>query len=79
MMNNTPMNPMQVIQMLQKGVNPNAIANRLIQSFPIFRQAAQFMNGKTPQQIQNEANQMAQRRGVDLNQIAQSMGFRLPK
>ena len=30
MMNNTPMNPMQVIQMLQKGVNPNAIANQLI-------------------------------------------------
>ena len=37
------------------------------------------MNGKTPQQIQNEARQMAQNRGVDLNQIAQSMGFRLPK
>ena len=79
MMNNAPMNPMQVIQMLQRGANPNAIANQLIQRFPVFRQAAQFMNGKTPQQIQNEAHQMAQSRGVDLNQIAQSMGIRLPK
>lgn len=79
MMNNTPMNPTHVIQMLQRGVNPNVIANQLIQQFPVFRQAAQFMNGKTPQQIQNEAHQMAQRRGVDLNQIARNLGVQLPK
>lgn len=79
MMNNAPMNPMQMIQMLQNGVNPNVIANQLIQRFPAFRQAAQFMNGKTPQQIQSDAQQMAQQRGVDLNQLAQQLGIRLPK
>lgn len=78
-MNNTPMNPMQVIQMLQKGGSPQQIMNSLIQQHPAVRQAAQFMNGKTPQQIQQEVQQLAKQRGVDLNQLAQRLGIQLPK
>ena len=79
MMNNAPMNPMQLIQMLQNGVNPNQLINQLIQCNPAFRQAAQFMNGKTPQRIQQEVQQMAQQRGIDLNQLSKQLGIRLPK
>jgi len=79
MMNNAPMNPTQLIQMLQSGVNPNVIANQLIQRFPAFQKAAQFMNGKTPQQIQNGAQQMAQQRGINLNQLSNQLGIKLPK
>lgn len=79
MMNNVPMNPMQLIQMLQKGANPNRLMGQLIQRNPAFRQAAQFMNGKTPQQIQQEVQQLAAQRGVDLNQLAQQLGITLPK
>lgn len=78
MMNNAPINPMQLMQMLQNGVNPNQLVNQLIQCNPAFRQAAQFMNGKTPQQIQNGAQQMAQQRGVDLNQLSKQLGIKLP-
>lgn len=79
MMNNAPMNPMQLMQMIQNGVNPNQLVNQLIQRNPAFRQAAQFMNGKTPQQIQKEVHQMAQQRGVDLNQLSKQLGIKLPK
>ena len=79
MMNNAPMNPMQLIQMLQNGVNPNQLVNQLIRHNPAFRQAAQFMNGKTPQQIQQEVQQMAQQRGVDLNQLSKQLGIKIPK
>lgn len=79
MMNNAPMNPMQVIQMLQRGANPNQLMGQLIEQNPVFRQAAQFMNGKTPQQIQQEVQRMAAQRGVDLNLLARNMGIRLPK
>ena len=79
MMNNTPMNPMQLIQMLQNGVNPTQLINQLIQRNPAFRQAAQFMNGKTPQQIQQEVHQITQQRGVDLNQLSKQLGIKLPK
>lgn len=79
MMNNTPMNPMQLLQMLQRGGNPNQIIAQMIQQHPALRQAAQFMNGKTPQQIQQEVQQMAAQRGVDLNQLARQLGIQLPK
>jgi hypothetical protein len=78
-MNNIPMNPMQLIQMIQRGGNPNQIIGQLIQQHPAVRQAAQFMNGKTPQQIQSEVQKMAAQRGVDLNQLARQLGIQLPK
>lgn len=79
MMNNVPMNPAQLIQMIQRGANPNQIVGQLIQQHPVVRQAAQFMNGKTPQQIQRQVQQMAAQRGVDLNQLARNLGIQLPK
>ena len=78
-MNNIPMNPMQLMQMIQRGGNPNQIIGQLIQQHPAVRQAAQFMNGKTPQQIQSEVQKMAAQRGVDLNQLARQLGIHLPK
>lgn len=77
MMNNAPMNPMQLIQMLQRGGNPQQIMSQMIQQHPAFRQAAQFMNGKTPQQIQSEVQKMAAQRGIDLNQLTKQLGIKL--
>ena len=74
-----PMNPMQIIQAVQNGANPNQLINQLAQTNPAIRQAMQLMNGKTPQQIRNMAMQAAQQRGVDLNRIAQQWGIRLPE
>jgi uncharacterized protein YidB (DUF937 family) len=74
-----PMNPMQVIQMLQRGANPNQLMMQLAQSNPAVRQAMQMVNGKTPDQIRDMAQQMAKQRGVDLNQLTQQLGIRLPK
>lgn len=73
-------NPMaQIMSAIQRGINPNQIAMQLIQSDPAVRQAAQFMNGKTPQQIRDGFFREAQARGVDPNQIARQLGVQLPK
>ena len=77
MMNNAPMNPMQLIQMLQRGANPQQLMNQMIQQHPAFRQAAQFMNGKTPQQIQFEVQKLAAQRGIDLDQFTKQLGIKL--
>ena len=69
----------QIQDAVRRGMNPNQIAMRLAQSNPAVQQAMRFMNGKSPQQIQREAQQMAAQRGVDLNQLAQKMGMQLPK
>jgi hypothetical protein len=76
-MNNTPINPMQLIQMLQRGANPQQLMAQLIQQHPAFRRAAQFMNGKTPQQIQGEVQKMAAQRGIDINQLTKQLGIKL--
>lgn len=77
MMNNAPMNPMQLIQLLRRGANPQQLMNQMIQQHPAFRQAAQFMNGKTPQQIQSEVQKMAAQRGIDLDQLTKQLGIKL--
>lgn len=69
----------QIQGAVRRGMNPNQIAMRLAQRNPAVQQAMRFMNGKSPQQIQREAQQMAAQRGVDLNQLAQKMGMQLPK
>lgn len=74
-----PMNPMQIIQAVQRGANPNQIMNQLVQSNPAMRQAAQLMSGKTPDQIRDMVQQRAQQMGVDLNQIEKQWGIKLPK
>lgn len=73
-------NPMaQIMAAIQRGITPNQIAMRLAQQNPAVRQAMQFMNGKLPQQIQREVQQMAAQNGVNLNQLAQQLGIQLPK
>lgn len=74
-----PMNPMQIIQAVQRGANPNQLMMQLAQSNPAIRQAMQLVNGKTPDQIRDMVQQRAQQMGVDLNQIEKQWGVRLPK
>lgn len=74
-----PMNPIQVIQMLQRGANPNQLMMQLAQNNPAVRQAMQMVNGKTPDQIRDMAQQIAKQRGIDLDQLTQQLGIRLSK
>ena len=74
-----PMNPMQVIQMLQRGANLNQLMMQLAQNNPAIRQAMQLVNGKTPDQIRDMAQQIAKQRGIDLDQLTQQLGIRLSK
>lgn len=73
-------NPVQQITaMLNQGINPNQIAMQLVQSNPAYGRAMQMINGKTPDQIYEMAQQMAQNQGVNLQQFAQQLGVKLPK
>lgn len=72
-------NPLQLIQMIQRGGNPQQLIAQAAQNNPALRQAMQAVNGRTPEQVRDMAYQMAQQRGVDLNQLARQLGIRLPK
>lgn len=72
------MNPMQLISMMQQSGNPMGMLMQMSQQNPLMGQAMRALNGKTPGQMEQYVRQMAQQRGVDLHQLAQQMGIRMP-
>ena len=72
-----PINPLQAIQALQQGANPNQLMMQLAQHNPAVRQAMQMVNGKTPDQIRDMAQQIARQRGINLTQLTRQLGIKL--
>lgn len=75
-----PMAPMNnpvlvLVQAMQRGGNPMALMQTMAQQNPQVAQALQMMQGKSPQQLQQMAQNMARERGVDLNQMLRQMGI----
>lgn len=72
-----PMNNpvMALVQAMQQGRNPMALMQAMAQQNPKVAQALQMMHGKSPQQLQSMAQNMARERGVDLNQMLRQMGI----
>jgi hypothetical protein len=52
-----------------------ALMQSMAQQNPQVAQALQMMQGKSPQQLQQMAQNMARERGVDLNQMLRQMGI----
>ena len=69
----------QIFGAVQNGANPQTVIMQLAQGNPAFRNAMNMANGKTPDQIYSMTFQMAQQRGVDINQLAQQLGIQLPR
>ena len=61
----------EILRMRQQGMDPAAAFQQLSQRYPQFRQAAPFLGGKTPQQMDQTAQSALQQSGVDPNAMAQ--------
>lgn len=70
---------MMALQMAQSGRNPMQMLQSMMGGNPAMRQALSMIAGRSPQQLRTVAENMARERGMDLNQLAQSMGLTLPK
>lgn len=73
------LNPMQLIQLIQGGGNPMQMLNQMSRTNPMVGQVLRMTNGRTPNEMRNMAQEIARQRGVDLNQLAESMGLKLPR
>lgn len=70
--------PMKMIMdRFMNGMNPEAILDQM--GGPQARQAKQIIHGKSPAQLRGIAMNMAQQRGVNLGELAQQLGVRLPE
>lgn len=76
-MGNNPL--FQLVNMMRSGGNPQQLFKQFIQQNPQMNQALPFVQGKNPQQLQQTFYNMCKERGVDPNQVAQSIGITLPK
>ena len=73
------MNMMQLLQMIQSCGNPMMMLQQMMGSDPRAAQAMKMMGGKSPAQMRQMAQNMAQQRGMSLEQIAGKFGLKLPK
>lgn len=74
-MQNNPL--MQIMAAARSGGNPEAIMQQLARSDPRMAQAVQMMQGKNQQQLQQMAINVAKERGINIKDVAQSLGINL--
>lgn len=77
MVGNSPL--LQMLNMVKGGGNPQQLFQQMLQQNPQMNQAMPFIQGKNTQQLQQTFYNMCKERGVDPQQVAQSVGVTLPK
>lgn len=66
---------MQLIRLYKSGGNPMQMLSQMAQNNPQMGQAMQMLQGKSPQQIQQMVQTMADQNGIDLNALAKQFGL----
>lgn len=80
MFGNMANNPvMQLVQLVRNGGNPMDMLGKMAGQNPQIAQAMRMMQGKTPQQLQKMAQNMASERGVDIGRLMQDLGIQTRK
>ena len=74
----TPINPLQMlVSALNNGHDPKAMMAQMVGQNPQIAQAMKMIQGKSPAELQQIAQNMARERGTTVEQIAQSLGIRM--
>ncbi len=73
MMTNNPM--MGLVNLARNGGNPMTLIQQIAGQNPQMRQALSMVQGKTPDQLKQMAENMAKERGVTVEQIAKNIGL----
>lgn len=69
-------NPLALLmQAAQSGGNPVAMIQQMAAQNPQMAQAFRLIQGKDARQLQAMAQNIARERGIDLNEVAQSLGI----
>lgn len=73
MMNNQLLN---LVQLARSGRNPMGALNQMAAQNPMLAQAMRMMNGKTPAQLKQMAQNMAKERGMNIEDIVRQLGLK---
>ena len=80
-MMNMPMNNpvFALVNAMQSGKNPMALVQQMAARDPQMRQFMQMVNGKSPEQLRQMAENMARERGTTINDVARQLGISIPR
>lgn len=80
-MMNMPMNNpvFALVSAMQSGKNPMALVQQMAARDPQMRQFMQMVNGKSPEQLRQMAENMARERGTTINDVARQLGISIPR
>lgn len=73
MMGNNPL--MMLMNAMRNGGNPMTLMQQMAGQNPQVAQAMRLMQGKTPQQLRQTAENMAKQRGTSVEEIAKRLGL----
>lgn len=68
-----------LVQAAKGGRNPRQMIRQMARQNPRVAQFEQMTNGKSEEELRSMTMNMAQERGIDLNELAQQLGVQLPK
>lgn len=70
-------NPMmRMIQLMRNGQSPMGMMQEMAMQDPRAQQAVNMIQGKSPQQLEQTARNMAREKGIDLDMVMRQMGLR---
>lgn len=69
---------MQMSNTLRRGGNPVNMLRQMAGRDPRMNQFMSMVDGKSPAQLRQMAENVAKERGLDINEVARSMGFVIP-
>ena len=70
-------NPMmRMIQLMRNGQSPMGMMQEMAMQDPRAQQAVNMIQGKSPQQLEQTARNMAREKGIDLDMMMRQMGLR---
>ena len=72
-------NPLQLLGMLQISQNPMGLLQQVYGNNPRFGQIMQIIKGKSPQQLEQYARNLAKGQNINLNQLASQFGLNIPQ
>lgn len=67
---------MMLIQTMRAGGNPMQAVETMAKGNPIMQQGANMIAGKSPEQVEQIARNMAKQRGVDIDAMLQQLGLK---
>lgn len=70
-------NPMQLLGMLQNAQNPMGMLQQMFGNHPQYGQVMQIIKGKSPQQLEQYARNLAKNQNIDINQLASQFGLKI--